>query len=131
MRRRIVWSVVLVCGLVLAVSACGGLQKPVVLEAKNDYTVNMKLMDYTFEPNNLQVYQGATLVLKLENMSLKNHNFTIEDPEGNLMQGMDVIAKKTLETKIHFARPGIYKFYSNKFMDKMRGMKGQIIIIAR
>ena len=34
MKRRIVWSAVLVFGLVVAIAACSGLQKPVVLEAK-------------------------------------------------------------------------------------------------
>ncbi len=131
MRRQIVWSVVLVFGLVVAIAACGSLQKPVVLEAKKDYVVNVKIIDHKFDPNNFQIYQRETLILRLENMTSKNHNFTIKKPNGELFQGVDIPANKTLDAKLLFEQSGIYKFYSNKFTDKMHGMKGQIVVIAR
>ncbi len=130
MKTKVVWSLFLIFGLALLFSACSGLQKPVVLETKKTNVVHVTMMDYTFQPNNLQAYRGETIVFRLDNVSSGVQNFTVQDPESMTLQSVDVAPGKTSEVRLNLAKSGIYTFYCNKFLHSTMGMKGQIVVVT-
>lgn len=94
--------VVIILGTMLSFSACARLQKVVVVETKRSNVVEVKVSDYKFEPNNLQAYQGDTIDFKLQNVSSLDHNFTLKDPDGKVLQDVDIPPGKTADVKVVF-----------------------------
>ncbi len=129
MKKKVVWSLFLVLGLALAFSACGTIQKPVVLETKTHNAVRVKMLDYAFDPNSFQSYN--TILFRLDNPTGRDHNFTLKDPDGRILQSVDVAPGKTAEVKADLTRTGIYTFSCNKFFHSTRGMKGQVVVVER
>ena len=64
-------------------------------------------------------------------MTISEHNFTLTDPEGAVIEDVDIPRDKTIEIKVTFSRAGIYNFYCNKPFHSALGMKGQIEVVGR
>ncbi len=119
----------LVCSL-CAIFACAGLQPQITATHEmNDKGLVIKADSFKFKPNNLKASQGDVLVLKVENVSDAAHNLTIEDPNRNKVQNVDLPSKKTVEIKVELSKVGIYNFYCNKTFHPTLGMKGQIEVL--
>ncbi|OGW53052.1 MAG: hypothetical protein A2Y81_09235 [Nitrospirae bacterium RBG_13_43_8] len=91
----------------------------------------VKVHNYKFEPNNIFTYEGNTILFKIENVTISEHNFTLTDPEGAVIEDVDVPRDKTVEIKVTFSRTGIYNFYCNKPFHSTFGMNGQIEVVGR
>ncbi len=89
----------------------------------------IKADSFRFEPNNIRAHQGAVLVLKVENVSGSAHNLTIENPEGSIIQNVDLPSKMTVDVRVNLSKVGIYNFYCNKTFHPTLGMKGQIEVL--
>jgi plastocyanin len=132
MNRRVLYSLAIVSVFVLILFSCAELQKQVILdqEKKENITV-VKVHNYKFEPNNFFTYEGTTILFKIENVTISEHNFTLTDPEGAVIEDVDIPRDKTIEIKVTFSRTGIYNFYCNKPFHSALGMKGQIEVVGR
>ena len=128
MARKMSGASVLVLGMMLCFSACGGLQQPVVVDAKLSHVVEVKVSDFAFEPNNLQVHEGDTIDFKLQNVSSRDHNFTLEDPDGKTLQDVAIPAGKTVDVKVSFLGTGTYRFHCSIDLHSAMGMKGQVVV---
>ena len=128
MKTKTSFVSVLVLGVALSVSACAGLQKLVVVETEHSDVVEMKVSDYRFEPNNLQTYQGDTIDFRLRNVSARDHNFTLIDLDGKILQDVDILPGKTADVRVLFLRAGAYRFHSNRDLDSAMGMKGLVVV---
>ncbi len=131
MKTKFFHLMLLALGLTLCLSACAGRQKPVVFEGMGPHVVNVNVVDYRFVPDTFQTPQGSTIVFGLHNLSTKDHNFTIKDPDGKTVQDVDVMADKSVEARVLFSRPGTYSFYCNKDLHREQGMTGKVIVIGR
>lgn len=113
-------------------SSCVQLQAPVTLDRDNkEYTLAVKIHNYRFEPNNIVTHDGNTILFKLENVTISEHNFTLTDPDGAVIRDVNIPRDKTEEIKINFPRAGIYHFYCNEPLHSSLGMKGQIEVVRR
>ena len=114
-------------GLLLMSMACAGQQPLVTLgPAKGEVTLDMKANDFKFEPNNIKVFKGDVIVFRVENTSGTNHNFTLKDAQGRLLQSTALPSKETVEIRVALAEAGIYEFYCDKPFHSGFGMKGRI-----
>lgn len=114
---------------VLAFSACAKKPQPQVPAGPGpgtQKTVTMQASSYDFKPNNIQAAQGDTLVFTIANTAGKKHNFTINDPQGNMLQSVELPPNKTTTVQIVLNEPGIYHFFCNKPFHESLGMKGQL-----
>jgi plastocyanin len=132
MNRRVLYSLATVSVFVLILFSCAELQKQVTLDqGKKENIVVVKVHNYKFEPNNIFTYEGNTILFKIENVTISEHNFTLTDPEGAVIEDVDIPRDKTVEIKVTFSRTGIYNFYCNKPFHSTLGMKGQIEVVRR
>lgn len=114
-------------GIMLMVTACAGQQPPVTLgPAKGEVVLAMKASDFKFEPNNIKAFKGDVIVFRVENTSGTNHNFTVKDAQGRLLQSTALPSKETVEIRVALAETGIYEFYCDKPFHSGFGMKGRI-----
>jgi len=122
-------SVILV--LALALAACAKLQKPVLLTKGQENSVTVKASNFDFTPNHFETHQGATIVFTIENVSGSNHNFTLKDPEGKILQSVDVAPQKSVKIRAAFPRAGVYPFYCNRTFHRTMGMEGQVTVVSK
>jgi len=132
MNRRSLYLLPIVSVFVFLLFSCAELQKQVTFEeGTKENTVEMKVSNFNFEPNNILTYEGNTVLFRIENVSIAEHNFTLTDPAGTKLEDIDIPRDKTLEIKITFSRAGIYHFYCDKLFHSAFGMKGQIEVVGR
>ena len=122
-----IWAVT-----ILLLAVCMSLQPQVALgEEKSEKVVEMKADSYKFEPNNVKISEGETVLFRIENISNSTHNFTIKDPQKEILKSETLPAKKTTDIKVSFAAPGVYDFYCSKPFHPSLGMKGQVEVTKK
>ena len=123
---------VLVTGLLFALSSCSHLQAPVKPKASEGKTkvVEMAASSFGFDPNNIEASQGDLLVILVINRSSISHNLTIKDPQGRVIQSVELPEKQTVRVELGLALAGTYDFYCDKPLHPALGMKGQIQVRA-
>ncbi len=112
--------------LFLSLSCAGLPPQAEAVAAQGEKTMDMKAGSYKLEPNNIKANQGDTIVLNITNISGKQHNFTIKDPGGKILQSVELLPNKTEHVKISLPERGTYNFYCNKPFHSTLGMKGRI-----
>ena len=116
--------------LLLAVGTI--LQPQVALsEEASEKVVEMKADSYKFEPNNVKISEGDTVLFRVENISNSTHNFTIKDPQKEILKSEALPAKKTTDIEVSFGTPGVYEFYCDKPFHSAFGMKGQVEVAKK
>jgi plastocyanin len=131
MNKRIV-LILLTVSVFLLFLSCAGLQTQVKLdEGKKENTVDIRASNFKFEPNNLLTYEGNTILFRIENVTISEHNFTLTDPEGAVIESVDIPRNKTAEINVTFSRPGMYNFYCDKPLHSTLGMKGQVEVAGK
>jgi plastocyanin len=130
LRRKL--TVALLSLIFLYIGACAAPQtatKVSVVGDKKD-TVEVTADNFNFEPSIIEVKAGDTLFLKITNISSSSHNLTVKDPDGKVIQNVDLPENKTTKVELRFKQPGTYEFYCNKPFHKTMGMKGHFEVIA-
>jgi len=112
----------------LVIVSCAVTRKPVGIPTteNGEKSIKIKAGSFRFEPSNIEAQQGDFLIINVENISSRDHNFSIKDPQGEIMTSADVPVKKTIEVKIRLKDPGIYEFFCDKPLHPMLGMKGTL-----
>jgi len=121
----------LILTLVLSVGACGKLQKPMLLTARQESAVMVEANNHRFVPNHFQTYQGTSIVFTIQNTSGSIHNFTIKDPGGKILQSADVAPQQSVKVKVDFPHVGFYPFYCDRPFHRTLGMEGRVEVVAR
>ncbi len=117
----------LIAGLLLIMLGCAEREPPV--ESVNELgqkAIYIKADSYKFEPSHIVVTQGDTVVFTIRNISDIDHNFTIKDPGGEVLNSVNLRAGKTEHVTISFSRAGVYNFYCTLPLHTELGMKGGI-----
>ena len=98
--------------------------------------VEIKLGDYRFMPEEIQIVAGQTARLRLVNTdSVVPHNFTLKAADNTALIDVDVVAGETIEVELGPLSTGRYTFYCDKkmlFMKSHRdkGMQGSLNVTA-
>ena len=120
-------TTVLFATAVLLIPGCASRQPQVgAVIVQGEKTIEMKASSFNFEPNNIRASQGDTIILNVTNISGNKHNFTIKDPNGKILQSVDLLPNKTEHVKISFPEKGTYTFYCDKPLHSTMGMTGSI-----
>ena len=112
--------------LIVSLWACSHLQTPVIAEGQ-ETTIEMTAGNFKFEPNNITTRTGSKLTFNIKNISGTLHNFTLKDPNGVIIQNIDIPPEQSVQVKIAFPQSGSYTFYCNKTGHTGLGMKGQVV----
>ncbi len=97
--------------------------------------ITIKLGDYRFSPDSIQVVAGVPVRLVLVNTDrITPHNFTLKNRTGALDVDVDVSAGKTREVEFIPRVPGTYSFFCNRKLPFMkshrdRGMHGTFEVV--
>jgi plastocyanin len=117
---------------VLLLAVCMILRPQVVLsEEASEKVVEMKADSYKFEPNNVKISEGEMILFRIENISNSTHNFTIKNPQKEILKSEALPAKQTVDIKVSFTEPGVYEFYCSKPFHPSFGMKGQVEVAKK
>lgn len=120
-------TTILFAAALLLIQGCASRQPQVgAVVFQGEKTIDMKASSFNFEPNNIRASQGDTILLNITNISGNQHNFTIKDPGGKILQNVDLIPNKTEHVKITFPETGTYNFYCGKPLHPTMGMTGSI-----
>lgn len=99
--------------------------------------IEVKLGDYRYMPENIQLVVGQPVILHLVNTdSFTPHNFTLEDASDGLDVNVDIPAGESVDVQLMPLWQGSHTFYcTNKLwlMDSHRekGMEGTLTVIPR
>ncbi len=123
------WRYLVVLALL---QACAGLQQQLAISpGDGEKVLKIKTSSFRFEPNNIRAYEGDIVLLKIDNVSGSGHNFTLRDPEGHVLQSVDLPVGKIVEVRITLGKKGEYDFYCDKPFHSAFGMKGRIEVGER
>ncbi len=128
MRRGIVYITGPLFILMLLFS-CAGLQKQVAL-GRHVHTIDIKASNYKFEPDNIKVASDM-VTFRISNTTRKMHNFTLKDPEGKIMENVDIPPETTVTVLVTFRQTGTYKFYCDRPFHALLGMRGQVQSVGK
>jgi len=132
MQNRYLKILVMCLVLFSLFAACAGVQPEVTVGPEAGVkTLAIKASSFKFDPNNIKAYVGDVIILKVENVSGSNHNFTVNDPAGKAVQSVDLPPGKTVEIRVTLSESGTYDFYCDKTFHSFFGMKGQIEALKR
>lgn len=132
MQRHHTQLLIVCLALLSLIGACAGLQPQVTADQeKGEKVLAIKAASFKFEPNNIKAYGEDVIVLKVENVSGAEHNFTLEDPQGRVVQNLNLPPGKIVEVRVILSETGTYNFYCNKPFHTFLGMKGQIEVLKR
>ena len=115
----------------LVIGACAGSQEMVKVTegVETEKKVDMRAINFKFEPSVIQARKGDTISLEITNTASSEHNFTIKNPGGRIMKTVDLLADQTKTVKVSLEEPGNYEFYCNKPFHPTLGMKGHFEVI--
>ncbi len=127
------FKVIVICTVIaLLFAGCASLQPQVILSAnESEKVVELKAESFKFEPNNIRAFEGDTILFRIENTSDSAHNFTIINPQQEILKSVALPAKKAVDIKVFFAGLGVYEFYCDKPLHSSFGMKGQVEVVKK
>jgi plastocyanin len=111
------------------------MEPAVTLGEEQPQEVSLRLGDYRYTPDTIEVQAGRPVVLTLTNTDvLTPHNFTLQDAAAGLAIDTNVSAGATAVVNFTPVKPGAYTFYCNKKLPFMRshrerGMEGTLRVI--
>jgi uncharacterized cupredoxin-like copper-binding protein len=121
---NIMWGSVLLCTILIG---CATQQNPVAVTASERQSgVHMEAKSFEFRPNIIKVNGPGILSLDIKNVASAEHNFTLKNPEGQIIKAVNLPAGKTVVVEIALPRPGTYPFHCDKPLHASFGVKGAI-----
>jgi plastocyanin len=112
--------------LLLAGCAPGSRETISVREPKHEKSIKMIAGSYYFDPAVIQASPGDFLRIQIENIAGMDHNFTIEDPAGEILHSIDLPAGSTSELEIQLGGPGVYRYHCDIRFHPTLGMTGRV-----
>ena len=121
---NLIWGSVLVS---LFLIGCASQQNPVtVTTSERQKGVLIEADSFEFRPNIIKVKEPGILSIDIKNVANTEHNFTLKDPEGQIIKSVNLPEGKTVTVAIVFPRSGTYPFYCDKTFHASLGMKGEV-----
>lgn len=116
--------------MVAALAGCvgGGNVQTAAVRSGNLSVLSIEAGRLYFWPNEIRVNKPGPVRLEINNVSGSRQNFTLQDPEWNTLENIELPAGKTTSIDLKLNQPGIYQFYCNKALHSLLGMNGQIYV---
>jgi len=129
MKRNCIRLIAVCAGILLTAATCAAPRTTVVIEPeKREAEIKIKADNFKFEPGIVEAFRGNVIIFHVENISNSEHNFTIKDPQDNILQSVDLHPKKIVTIRIDLVDTGTYEFYCDKPFHSAFGMKGRISV---
>jgi uncharacterized cupredoxin-like copper-binding protein len=91
--------------------------------------IEIELRSFSFRPDHIAVLENQSpLTFNLKNTSPIKHNFTLIDNHRNVSMTIDIGPKKSITVVLKPLNPGNYSFYCNRFLHRLRGMEGMLMV---
>jgi uncharacterized cupredoxin-like copper-binding protein len=88
----------------------------------------MAASNFRFDPNAIAVHGTGTVTLTITNTGGTAHNITVNDPQGKVIDTVEIPPNATVTTQVTFPAPGVYPFTCNHPLHAGFGMKGQFTV---
>jgi len=125
-------NLLVVMTLVLTLTGC--VSKGTVFEVPpgtGETVVSMTSSSFAFDPEVIKANQGDILHLKVENIAAIDHNLTIRNPEGVIIQSVDLPAGKTVVVVVGLTEGGLYSYNCDRPLHTTLGMSGRIEVKSK
>ncbi len=99
-----------------------------------DESLRVRLADYRFTPDTIEVVAGQPVTLTLVNEDgITPHNFTLNDPAAGLAVNIGIPAGETRTVQFTAPKAGSYPFHCDKNLPftkshRERGMGGRLVV---
>ena len=91
--------------------------------------IKIELRSFSFEPNHFVILQDhSPFAFRLTNTADTLHNFTLLDPQKNIILKKDLTPHESITFTTEPLSPGNYLFYCNRFLHRHKGMKGMLMV---
>ncbi|OGP57532.1 MAG: hypothetical protein A2162_12205 [Deltaproteobacteria bacterium RBG_13_52_11b] len=102
---------------------------PVYIFPRGDQPAAIEVKVFSFDPNHLVIlHDYAPASIRLSNTNDTWHNFTLTDPQEKVILSKNVIPKESITIRLDSLNPGNYVFYCNRFLHRLQGMEGMLMI---
>ena len=102
---------------------------PAHIFSGSDQPISIEMRNLSFSPNHLVIlHDNAPASIPLTNMNDTWHNFTLTDPQEKVILSKNVMTKEFLKIGLESLKPGNYVFYCNRFLHRLQGMEGMLMI---
>lgn len=102
---------------------------PVYLVYPENRFIDIELRSYTFQPNHFVILQNqSSITLRLTNTFKIKHNFTLIDWQKKILVNVDLRPMESTTLTIESLEPGNYIFYCNRFLHRLGGMEGMLMV---
>ncbi len=91
-------------------------------------TVDITASSFSFTPSKIQVSKPQMLDIHIKNVSHLVFNFTIKNPDGEIMRSVDLPPGRTTTVTVDLNQIGTYPFYSNRPPRAEIGLRGDIVL---
>ena len=113
--------------LVLAISGCASAPTVKAEATPGGAAIEMKAGNFSFDPNLISIHGTGTITVTITNGGT-GHNITVKDPEGKVIDNVEIPPNGTVSTQITFPAPGDYYFFCNHPLHEGFGMKGHFVV---
>jgi plastocyanin len=121
-----IMAILLLVQVLLAGCGLGPRDVVSVREVEGEKTIKMEAGGFYFEPAIIQALAGDILLVEIENVAGGDHNFTVENPAGEIMLSIDLPGNSTRTARLSLPAPGVYQFYCDITLHPALGMTGRI-----
>ena len=91
--------------------------------------IKIELRSFSFEPNHFVILQDhSPFAFRLTNTADTLHNFTLLDPQKNIILKKDLTPHESITFTTEPLSPGNYLFYCNRFLHRHKGMEGMLMV---
>ena len=120
---------ILMATLILANCAPRSALGPAYLIYPEIRPIEMELRSFSFQPDHLVILGNQSpFSFRLTNTANTWHNFTLLDPDRNIILKKDLKPKESITFTMESLSPGNYLFYCSRFLHRRKGMEGMLMV---
>jgi len=91
--------------------------------------IEIELRSFSFQPNHLVILRNQSpFSFRLTNTANTWHNFTLLDPDRNIILKKDVKPNESITFTIESLDSENYTFYCSQFLHRFLGMEGMLMV---
>ena len=120
---------ILMTTLILASCAPRSILGPVYLIYPEMRPIEIEVRSFSFQPNHILILRNhSSIAFRLTNTADMPHNFTLLDPQENVLLNKDLKSKESITFTVEPLSPGNFQFYCSRFLHRHKGMEGMLMM---
>ena len=102
---------------------------PAYVAYPENQPIEIELRSFSFSPNHIAILKNrAPFTFRLTNTTNRWHNFTLVDPNKNIVFKKNLGPKESTIFTIETLESGNYLFYCDRFLCRFLGMEGMFMV---